>query len=60
MNLAKFLKGSTTIGELMNMPNIYLHTIYKEYVDSITSKEGRKQIEVEQVEDEIEEAIIGG
>jgi hypothetical protein len=33
MNLAKYLKGATTMTELENMPNHYIHTIYKEYVN---------------------------
>ena len=41
MNLAKFLKGSTTIGELQNLPCSFIQTIYKEFVDS--SKDPDKQ-----------------
>ena len=59
ISLTKFLKGCTTIGELMNMPNRYLHTIYKEYVEMVKDEEKRKQNEAEQVEDEIEDAIGG-
>ena len=59
ISLSKFLKGCTTIGELMNMPNRYLHTIYKEYVEMLKDEEKRKQNEAEQVEDEIEDAIGG-
>lgn len=59
ISLTKFLKGCTTIGELMNMPNRYLHTIYKEYVEMLKDEEKRKQNEAEQVEDEIEDAIGG-
>ena len=32
MNITKFIKGCTTVGELENMPNSYIHTIYKEYL----------------------------
>ena len=59
ISLTKFLKGCTTIGELMNMPNRYLRTIYKEYVEMLKDEEKRKQNEAEQVEDEIEDAIGG-
>lgn len=59
ISLSKFLKGCTTIGELMNMPNRYLHTIYKEYAEMLKDEEKRKQNEAEQVEDEIEDAIGG-
>lgn len=59
ISLTKFLKGCTTIGELMNMPNRYLHTIYKEYVEMLKDEEKQKQNEAEQVEDEIEDAIGG-
>lgn len=34
MNLAKFLKGTITIGELELMPNRYIQTIYKEFVSA--------------------------
>lgn len=60
MNLAKFLKGITTIGELMELPARYIHTLYKEYVNSISDPQTQKQITVEQMEEEIEEAISGG
>lgn len=60
MNLAKFLKGCTTIGELVNMPNRFIHGIYKQYVDMLKDKEKSENNAAEQVEDEIEEALTGG
>ena len=59
MNLTKFLKGCTSIGELMNLPNIFVHTIYKEYAEMLKDQEKSKNHAAEQVEDEIEEAMGG-
>lgn len=60
MNLAKFLKGSTTMTELMNMPNRYLHIIYKEYVNMIMDKEKSEAHQSEQMMEEMESAMMGG
>lgn len=59
MNLAKFLKGSTTIGELMNMPSKYIQVIYKQYVDTINDKEKSENHANEQATEEIIEAMGG-
>lgn len=59
MNIAKFLKGCTTITELMNMPNRYLHTLYKQYVEMIMDKDKSEQHGVEQMQDELEDAMGG-
>ena len=60
MNLTKFLKGCTTMNELMNLPNAFIHTIYKQYVDTLKDKEKSEEHAAEQAQDEIEEAITGG
>lgn len=59
MNLSKFLKGCTTITEMENLPNRYIHVIYKQYVDSLKSKEAQAAIASQQIEEEMEE-VIGG
>lgn len=43
----------------MNLPNIFVHTIYKEYAEMIKDKEKSENHAAEQVEDEIEEAMGG-
>lgn len=59
MNLAKFLKGSTTMTELMNMPNRYIQVIYKEYVNTIMDKEKSEAHQSEQMMEEMESAFTG-
>ena len=49
MNLAKFLKGTTTIGELEKMPNRYIQTIYKEYVTTMNDPKATESIAAEQM-----------
>lgn len=52
MNIAKFLKGTTTIGELLTLPNRYLQVFYKQYVNMIMDEEKKKAFESEQAGDE--------
>lgn len=59
MNLAKFLKGCTTIGELMNMPLKYLEVMYKQYFDTILDPKKAEEIANQQAAEEIEEAVTG-
>lgn len=59
MNLAKFLKGTTTMGELENFPNRYIQVIYKEYVDTIKDREKSENKSTEEVEEQMEE-LMGG
>lgn len=59
MNLAKFLKGTTTMGELENFPNRYIQVIYKEYVDTIKDREKSENKSAEEVEEQMEE-LMGG
>lgn len=60
INLTKFMKGCTTIGELMNMPNRFIHGIYKEYINTLKDPEKADAQAAEEVKDQIEEAITGG
>ena len=57
MNLAKFLKGCTTIGELMDMPNKYIHTLYKNYVTTIMDDNKSKAVAEEQAAEEVMDAM---
>lgn len=59
MNIAKFLKGTTTFGELENMPNRYIQVFYKEYINMLKDAEKREAHEAEQIQDEIEDEIGG-
>ena len=43
----------------MNLPNIFVHTIYKEYAEMLKDQEKSKNHAAEQVEDEVEEAMGG-
>ena len=59
MNLSKFLKGTTTMSELENMPNRYIQVIYKEYVDTIRDKSKSEGVAAEEFQDQMEE-MLGG
>lgn len=47
--LARFLKGSTSVGELMNMPNRFLQVLYKEYLNFMNDPERQKAAAAEEV-----------
>jgi hypothetical protein len=55
--LAKFLKGSITIGELENMPNRFVHSLYKLYIETQKDEDKRKAVESEQMMDEMEDMM---
>lgn len=57
MNLAKYLKGSTTIRELEEMPNSYIHTIYKQYVNMLQDEKAREAHASEEAMEEMTEAM---
>lgn len=59
MNIARFLKGTTTIGELMNMPNRYLHVLYKQFLDTAMNEDKSKEFGQEQAAEEIVDAMGG-
>ena len=54
------LKGRISIGELENLPNRYIQVIYKEYVETIKSKENQDAVAGEEMEEQIEETFTGG
>lgn len=57
IGLAKFLKGSTTIGELENMSNKFIHTLYKMYIDTMRDQKKAEGVASEQMVDELEDAL---
>ena len=59
MNLAKFLKGTTTIGELESRPNRFIHVIYKEYVNTLKDPKANEAVAAEDFEEQMEE-VMGG
>ena len=54
--LARFLKGSTTIGELMNLPNSFVQYVYKEFIKFSNDPERQKAAAAE----EVTETLTGG
>lgn len=59
MNLAKFLKGTTSIGELELLPNKYIQVLFKQYTTTLLSKDAQEKLVAEQVSDEVEESMGG-
>lgn len=59
MNIVKYMKGCTTMTELMNMPNRYIQVIYKQYIEMLKDKEKSEAHAAEQMEDDIQEAMGG-
>ena len=57
MNITKFIKGCTTVGELENMPNSYIHTIYKEYLLTQLDAAKKKAAEEEAATEEMIESM---
>lgn len=57
MNIAKFLKGIVSIGELEDLPNHYSHTFYKEYFDTMTDPEKQKAYSAESMAEGISEIM---
>ena len=57
MNITKFIKGCTTVGELENMPNSYIHTIYKEYLLTQLDTAKKKASEEEAATEEMIESM---
>jgi hypothetical protein len=51
------MKGSTSLSELENMPNKFIHTLWKLYIDTMKDKEKSEAIAAEQTMDEMEEAM---
>ena len=59
MNLAKFLKGTTTIGELESHSNRFIQVIYKEYVETLKDKSKSDAMAAEEAGEQMEE-LMGG
>jgi hypothetical protein len=59
IGLARFIKGSVSVKELMELPNGFSHTVFKQYFESTKTKEGQEALGAAEMEDEIED-IIGG
>lgn len=57
INLAKYLKGSTTIGELENLPSSYIHTIYKQYTIMLKDPKLQEAQAGEEVMDEMQDMM---
>ena len=57
MNITKFIKGCTTVGELENMPNSYIHIIYKEYLVTQLDAAKKKASEEEAATEEMIESM---
>ena len=53
------MKGCTSIRELEELPNSYTHTMYKNYVDMVTSQENADVQAEEEVMEEITESMGG-
>ena len=53
------MKGCTSIRELEELPNSYTHTMYKNYVDMVTSQENAYVQAEEEVMEEITESMGG-
>ncbi len=47
--LARFLKGTTSVGELMNMPNRFLQYLYKEYINFLNTPKLQEAAAAEEV-----------
>ena len=56
-SIATYYRGRTTFTELMNMPLSYIDTLYRIAEERIKTEEGKKQLEAEAIEDEMEAAM---
>lgn len=55
--LSRYLKGVTTLGEMLTFPNKLIHVIYKDYVETMNDKEKQEQYAATQGMEEMEEAF---
>lgn len=60
MNVSRFLKGTTTMVELENMPNWKSHTLFKEYTEFMNNEEAQQARQQEEMADNIEDVATGG
>ena len=58
IGLAKFMKGSTTIGELENMPNTCIHAVYKMYIEFTKNMDAQKASAAEDMMETMEDGGI--
>jgi hypothetical protein len=56
-SIATYYKGRTSFLELMNMPLSYIDSLYRIAEARLKTEEGRKQLEAEAIEDEMEAAL---
>jgi hypothetical protein len=55
--IATFYRGRTSFSELMNLPLSYINALYQIAEQKVKDEEARKQLEAEQMEDGLEEAM---
>lgn len=55
--LATFYRGRTSFTELMELPLSYINALYRIAEQKMKDEEARKQLEAEQMEDGLEEAM---
>lgn len=60
MSISRFLKGTTTMVELENMPSWKSHTLYKEYTEFLKDEEAQQARQQEEMADNIEDVATGG
>ena len=57
IGLAKFMKGSTTLTELENMPNKCIQALWKLYVDTMRDDKKKEAMQSEESLEEIADAV---
>ena len=55
--IATYYRGRTSFLELMNMPLSYIDSLYRIAEERLKTEEGKKQLEAETLEDELEGAM---
>ena len=51
------MKGSTTLTELENMPNKFIQTLWKLYIDTMKDDKKKEALAAEQTLDEMEDVM---
>ena len=51
------MKGSTTLTELENMPNKFLQTLWKLYIDTMRDSKSKDAVASEEMMDELEDVM---
>lgn len=57
IGLTKFIKGCISFKDLEQMPNRFIHTLFKQYNESMKTESGKKAAAAEQIQDELEDAM---